>query len=58
MFPIEPGTVLENWGKLDYNMPNFDKSSKERNALVFPHNFHSEDSYEIAEIITVFNKSG
>ena len=54
---IEPSTVLDNWDELDFSMPNFDKSSKERNALVFPPNFHLEDSREIAEIIMVFNKS-
>ena len=55
---IEPGTVLDKWEELDFSMPNFDKSSKERNALVIPPYFHSEDSNDSAEIIMVFNKSG
>ena len=52
---IEPSIDLDNLVELDFSMPNFDKSSKEQNSLVFPPNFQSGDPNDIIEIIMVFN---
>ena len=49
---IEPGIDMNNWVKLEFYLPNFDKSNKERTTLVFPPNF--EDFIEISEIIMVY----
>ena len=53
----EPGTALNNWTNLEYSLPNFDKSSKERTTLVFPPIFALDDLTEISEIIMVYGKN-
>lgn len=53
---IEPGTDLNDWVNLEFCLPNFEKSSKERTSLVFPPNFHFEDSHEISKVIMVSKK--
>jgi hypothetical protein len=53
---IEPGIDMTNWTNLEYSLPNFDKSSKERTTLVFHLDFASEDFTEISEIIMVYDK--
>ena len=51
---IEPGTDMNNWDKLEFCLPNYDKSSKDRTTLVFPPNCMAEDSNEISKIIMVY----
>ena len=51
---IEPGTDMNNWDKLEFYLPNYDKSNKDCTTLVFPPNFMAEDSNEILKIIMVY----
>ena len=51
---IELGTDLINWVNLDFRLPNFEKTSKEKNSFVFPPNIQLDDSNEISKVIMVF----
>ena len=52
---VELGTDISDWVNLDFCLPNFKKSSKEHNALVFPPNCQVKGPIYIFEIIMVSN---
>lgn len=52
---IMPGTDFTNRNNLDFSLPNFDRSSKEKSTLIFPPGFVSDDPSVIAEVMIVFN---
>ena len=54
---IEPNTNFKNLEKLEFSLPNYDKSGKGKTAIIFPPGVRTNTPNEIAEIIMVYQKS-